>query len=285
MALQQEQNDNLLEDNSLGTQDMSSADFFSELDRQVNGAVQESDGEPVRHDSVTAKNSPREESVDKQGHDYEKRYKDSSREAGKLKGRLDELEPYAPILDDMREDPNLINHIKGYYEGGGSTPGNLKERLGLDEDFVFDYDEAMDNPDSDSGKLLGSTIDGVVQKRLGQFAKQSKEESQRLTAEQDFRSRHKLSDDQFQQVVQYAQSRPLTYDDVYFLMNRGKKDDKIAQNTKGEMMDQMKKVRERPSSVASTGSSGSSSPGSNDDRVFDSLIDIDKELEQAFSLS
>jgi len=285
MALQQEQNDNLLEDNSLGTQDMSSADFFSELDRQVNGAVQESDGEPVRHDSVTAKNSPREESVDKQGHDYEKRYKDSSREAGKLKGRLDELEPYAPILDDMREDPNLINHIKGYYEGGGTTPGNLKERLGLDEDFVFDYDEAMDNPDSDSGKLLGSTIDGVVQKRLGQFAKQSKDESQRLTAEQDFRSRHELSDDQFQQVVQYAQSRPLTYDDVYFLMNRGKKDDKIAQNTKGEMMDQMKKVRERPSSVASTGSSGSSSSGSNDDRVFDSLVDIDKELEQAFSLS
>jgi len=285
MALQQEQNDNLLEDNSLGTQDMSSADFFSELDRQVNGAVQESDGEPVRHDSVTAKNSPREESVDKQGHDYEKRYKDSSREAGKLKGRLDELEPYAPILDDMREDPNLINHIKGYYEGGGTTPGNLKERLGLDEDFVFDYDEAMDNPDSDSGKLLGSTIDGVVQKRLGQFAKQSKEESQRLTAEQDFRSRHELSDDQFQQVVQYAQSRPLTYDDVYFLMNRGKKDDKIAQNTKGEMMEQMKKVRERPTSAASSGSSGSSGPGSNDDRVFDSLIDIDKELEQAFSLS
>ena len=284
MALQQEQNDNLLEDNSLGTQDMSSADFFSELDRQVNGAVQESDGEPVRHDSVTAKNSPREESVDKQGHDYEKRYKDSSREAGKLKGRLDELEPYAPILDDMREDPNLINHIKGYYEGGGTTPGNLKERLGLDEDFVFDYDEAMDNPDSDSGKLLGSTIDGVVQKRLGQFAKQSKDESQRLTAEQDFRSRHELSDDQFQQVVQYAQSRPLTYDDVYFLMNRGKKDDKIAQNTKGEMMEQMKKVRERPSSAASAGSSGSSTPGSGDDRVFNSLIDIDKEMEQAFSL-
>jgi hypothetical protein len=269
MALQTEQNDNLLEDNSSETQDMSSADFFDELDRQVNGAVLDSVGETVQHERVTAANSPREESVDKQGHNYEKRYKDSSREATKLKSRLDELEPYAPILDDMREDPNLISHIKGYYEGGGSTPGNLKERLGLDEDFVFDYDEA---------------IDGVVQKRLGQFAKSSKEESQRVTAEQDFRSRHQLSDEQFQQVVQYAQSRPLTYDDVYYLMHRGKKDDKIAQNTKGEMMDQMKKVRQRPSSVASTGSSDSSSPGSSDDRVFDALMDIDKEMEQAFSL-
>jgi len=251
MALQTEQNDNLLEDNSSETQDMSSADFFDELDRQVN---------------------------------YEKRYKDSSREATKLKGRLDELEPYAPILDDMREDPSLISHIKGYYEGGGSTPGNLKERLGLDEDFVFDYDEAIDNPDSDSGKLLNSTIDGVVQKRLGQFAQKSKEESHRVSAEQDFRSRHQLSDDQFQQVVQFAQSRPLTYDDIYYLMNKGVKDDRIAQNTKGEMMDQMKKVRERPSSAASSGSSGSSTPGSNDDRVFNSLMDIDKEMEQAFSL-
>jgi|TARA_B100000315_G_scaffold54418_1_gene48652 hypothetical protein len=284
MALQQEQNDNLLEDNSSETQEMSSSDFFNELDRQVNGAVLDSAGETVQRDSVTASNSPREESVDKQGHNYEKRYKDSSREATKLKGRLDELEPYAPILDDMREDPNLISHIKGYYEGGGSTPGNLKERLGLDEDFVFDYDEAVDNPDSDSGKLLNSTIDGVVQKRLGQFAEKSKEESQRISAEQDFRSRHQLSDDQFQQVVQFAQSRPLTYDDIYYLMNKGKKDNKIAQNTKGEMMDQMKKVREKPSSAASSGSSGSSSPGSNDDRVFNSLIDIDKEMEQAFSL-
>jgi len=284
MALQPEQNDNLLEDNSPETQDMSSADFFDELDRQVNGAVLDSVGETVQHDSVTARNSPREESVDKQGHNYEKRYKDSSREATKLKGRLDELEPYTPILDDMREDPNLISHIKGYYEGGGSTPGSLKERLGLDEDFVFDYDEAVDNPDSDSGKLLNSTIDGVVQKRLGQFAQSSKQESQRVSEEQDFRSKHQLSDDQFQKVVQFAQSRPLTYDDVYYLMNKGVKDDRIAQNTKGEMMDQMKKVREKPSSAASSGSSGSSGPGSNDDRVFNSLIDIDKELEQAFSL-
>jgi len=284
MVLQQEQNDNLLEDNSSETQEMSSSEFFNELDRQVNGAVLDSVGETVQRDSVTASDSPREESVDKQGHNYEKRYKDSSREATKLKGRLDELEPYTPILDDMREDPNLISHIKGYYEGGGSTPGNLKERLGLDEDFVFDYDEAVDNPDSDSGKLLNSTIDGVVQKRLGQFAEKSKEESQRISAEQDFRSRHQLSDDQFQQVVQFAQSRPLTYDDIYYLMNKGKKDNKIAQNTKGEMMDQMKKVREKPSSAASSGSSGSSSPGSNDDRVFNSLIDIDKEMEQAFSL-
>jgi len=284
MALQQEQNDNLLEDNSSETQEMSSSDFFNELDRQVNGAVLDSAGETVQRDSVTASNSPREESVDKQGHNYEKRYKDSSREATKLKGRLDELEPYTPILDDMREDPNLISHIKGYYEGGGSTPGNLKERLGLDEDFVFDYDEAVDNPDSDSGKLLNSTIDGVVQKRLGQFAEKSKEESHRVSQEQDFRSRHQLSDDQFQQVVQFAQSRPLTYDDIYYLMNKGVKDDRIAQNTKGEMMDQMKKVREKPSSAASSGSSGSSSPGSNDDRVFNSLIDIDKEMEQAFSL-
>ena len=157
MALHNEQNDNLFEgddspDNSLETQN--SDNFFEELDNQVNSVVLEKEaGEPVQQDIATAENSPRREIVQEQqerGHNYEKRYADSSREAKKLKGRLNELEPYAPILDDMREDPNLISHIKGYYEGGGSTPGNLKERLGLGEEFVFDYDEAIDDPSSDS---------------------------------------------------------------------------------------------------------------------------------------
>ena len=289
MALHNENKDNLFEgddplDDSLETQN--SDNFFEELDNQVNSVVLENEaGEPVQQDVATAENSPREETVQEKGHDYEKRYADSSREAKKLKGRLNELEPYAPILDDMREDPNLISHIKGYYEGGGSTPGNLKEQLGLGEDFVFDYDEAIDNPSSDSSKLLNATIDGVVQKRLGEFATQSKEENQRVTAEQGFRNKHSMSDDDFKEVVDFAQSRPLTYDDVYFLMNRGKKDDKIAQNTKGEMMQQMKKVRERPSSAAATGSGNSSSERSSQDMVFDTLLGIDSELEKAFSVN
>jgi len=289
MALHNENKDNLFEgddplDDSLETQN--SDNFFEELDNQVNSVVLENEaGEPVQRDVATAENSPREETVQEKGHDYEKRYADSSREAKKLKGRLNELEPYAPILDDMREDPNLISHIKGYYEGGGSTPGNLKEQLGLGEDFVFDYDEAIDDSSSDSSKLLNATIDGVVQKRLGEFATQSKEENQRVTAEQGFRNKHSMSDDDFKEVVDFAQSRPLTYDDVYFLMNRGKKDDRIAQNTKGEMMQQMKKVRERPSSAAATGSGNSSSERSSQDVVFDTLLGIDSELEKAFSVN
>jgi len=289
MALHNEKKDNLFEgddspDDSLETQN--SDNFFEELDNQVNSVVLENEaGEPIQQDVATAEISPREETVQEKGHNYEKRYADSSREAKKLKGRLNELEPYAPILDDMREDPNLISHIKGYYEGGGSTPGNLKEQLGLDEDFVFDYDEAIDDTSSDSSKLLNATIDGVVQKRLGEFAAKSKEENQRVTAEQGFRDKHKMSDNEFKDVVDFAQSRPLTYDDVYFLMNRGKKEDKIAQNTKGEMMQQMKKVREKPSSAAATGSGDSSPERSSQDMVFDTLLGIDSELEKAFSIN
>ena len=291
MALHNEQNDNLFEgedspDSSLETQN--SDNIFEELDNQVNSVILEKNvGEPVQQKIATAENSPRREIAQEQqeqGHDYEKRYADSSREAKKLKGRLNELEPYAPILDDMREDPNLISHIKGYYEGGGSTPGNLKERLGLGEEFVFDYDEAIDDPSSDSSKLLNATIDGVVQKRLGEFATQSKEENQRVTAEQGFRTKHSMSDEDFKEVVDFAQSRPLTYDDIYFLMNRGKKDDRIAQNTKGEMMQQMKKVREKPSSAAATGSRNSGSERSSEDVVFDTLLGFDSELEKAFSI-
>ena len=35
-------------------------------------------------------------------------------------------------------------------------------------DFMFDADDAFSNPDSDSARVLGATVDGIVQKRLGQ---------------------------------------------------------------------------------------------------------------------
>jgi hypothetical protein len=104
-------------------------------------------------------------------HDWKKRYEDSSKEARNLNDRLNEIEPYTPLLDAMKKDPNLVTHVRGYFEGVGSTPSNLKERIGItDEDFVFDYDEGIEQPNSDSGRLLSVTIDGVVEKRFGEFA-------------------------------------------------------------------------------------------------------------------
>jgi hypothetical protein len=210
-------------------------------------------------------------------HYWKKRYEDSSKEARNLNDRLNQIEPYTPLLDAMKKDPNLVTHVRGYFEGGGSTPSNLKERIGItDEDFVFDYDEAIEQPNSDSGRLLSATIDGVVEKRLGEFASQQNHANQRSADEQSFRQRHEMSNEDFDSVINFAKDNTLTLDDVYYLMNKDSKEQKIAEHTREETVKQMKKARSKPRSAAASGSaSPQSGDKSMDDEVFEYLRDSD----------
>jgi len=155
-----------------------SDDFFSALDKSVNGGIlDEPSPSTSDNNSGNTLSSPSEvQSVvpDNNSETMKKRYSDSSREAKRLNGKLQELEPYMPILDAMRDDPNLIAHVRNYFEGGGQTPENMAEKLKLSEDFVFDADDAFSTPESDSAKVLGATIDGIVQRRLGTALKGQK---------------------------------------------------------------------------------------------------------------
>jgi len=257
-------------------------EFFSDLDRSVNGGILD---EPLPSTSdVNSSNmlsSPSEVQSDTSDvEDIKKRYSDSSREAKRLNGKLQELEPYMPILDAMRDDPNLITHVRNYFEGGGQTPQNMAEKLNLTEDFVFDADDAFSTPDSDSAKVLGATIDGIVQRRLGKELAGQKSENQRLAKETSFRQNHEMTDEEWDAFVDFAKSKSLELDDIYYLMNRGNRDQKIASSTRQEIHDKMREVQEIPGSLATTG--GTQVEKSSDDRVFDSILGVDSELENAF---
>ena len=199
----------------------SSNDFFESLDQSVNGGIQ-NETELAQSTSDTSDNtqmSPSE--VQPQDSDVlQKRYSDSSREAKKLNGQLKEIEPYMPILDAMREDPNLIQHVRNYFEGGGQAPETMTERLGLDEDFEFDADEAFSKNDSDSAKVLGATVDGIVQRRLGQALQGQKVENQRLAKETAFKQKHNMTDEEWSTFVNFAKSKSLELEDIYYLKNR-----------------------------------------------------------------
>jgi hypothetical protein len=212
----------------------------------------------------------------------QKRYSDSSREARRLNNQLQELEPYMPILDAMRDDPNLITHVRNYFEGGGQTPQNMAEKLNLPEDFVFDADDAFATPQSDSAKVLGATIDGIVERRLGKALKGQKTENHRLAKEATFRQKHEMNDDTWSTFVDFAKSKSLELDDIYYLMNRKGRDGKIADSTRREMQDKMREVQQQPGSLATTG--GSQVEKSPDDRVFEVLLGAESELEKAFSI-
>jgi hypothetical protein len=257
-----------------------SRDFFAELDQSVNGGIQDKQelSQPTSEQSDNTQMSPSE--VQPQDDVLQKRYSDSSREAKKLNGQLKEIEPYMPILDAMREDPNLIQHVRNYFEGGGQAPQTMTERLGLDEDFEFDADEAFSKNDSDSAKVLGATVDGIVQRRLGQALQGQKVENQRLAKETAFKQKHNMSDEEWANFVDFAKSKSLELEDIYYLKNRENRDANIANSTREQMAQQMRKTQQQPTSLASAGSIATEK--SADDSVFDAIVGLDSDLESAF---
>tara|TARA_R110002020_G_scaffold17671_2_gene61734 strand:+ start:2752 stop:3606 length:855 start_codon:yes stop_codon:yes gene_type:complete len=257
-----------------------SSDFFEELENSVNGGIQTQEelSQPTSEQSDNTQMSPSE--VQPQDDILQKRYSDSSREAKKLNGKLKEIEPYMPILDAMREDPNLIQHVRNYFEGGGQAPETMTERLNLDEDFAFDADEAFKDGSSDSAKVLGATVDGIVQRRLNQALQGQKADNQRLAKETAFKQKHSMSDEEWQSFTEFAKSKSLELEDIYYLKNRQNRDANIANSTREQMAQQMRKTQEQPSSLASAGSVATEV--SKEDSVFDAIVGLDSELESAF---
>jgi len=264
--------------------DMNTDDFFETLDQQVNGAIIDEPSQPTSEQSGNTQTSPNVEVQEEVSEvdTLQKRYSDSSREAKRLNGKLSEIEPYMPILDAMREDPNLITHVRNYFEGGGQTPQTMTEKLNLDEDFAFDADDAFSQPESDSAKVLGATIDGIVQRRLNGALQGQRVENQKLAKETDFRSRHEMTDEQWSDFTEFAKSKSLELDDIYYLMNRKNRDGKIADNVRQEVHNKMREVQQQPGTLATQGST--SVEQSPDDSVFDAILGSTNELEEAFGI-
>jgi len=265
--------------------DMGSNDFFESLDRQVNGAILDEPSQPTSTQSGNTQTSPNAEvqaDVSNEVDTLQKRYGDSSREAKRLNGKLTEIEPYMPILDAMREDPNLVTHVRNYFEGGGQTPQTMTEKLNLDEDFAFDADDAFSQPESDSAKVLSSTIDGIVQRRLNGALQGQRVENQKLAKETGFRQKHEMSDDEWSTFTEFAKSKSLELDDIYYLMNRKNRDGKIADNVRQEVHNKMREVQQQPGTLATQGST--SVEQSPDDSVFDAILGSTNELEKAFGI-
>ena len=105
----------------------SSESFFEELDNSVNGAVIETPVEPVEAtqdylDSdiagdLTEPTNPTAEKETRENEGLKKRYSDSSREAQALKAQLDELKPFVPVLNAMKNDSGLVDHVNKRVNG------------------------------------------------------------------------------------------------------------------------------------------------------------------------
>jgi uncharacterized protein (UPF0147 family) len=212
---------------------------------------------------------------------YKKRYQDSSREAVKMNQQLRELKPFIPVLDAMKRDSGLVTHVREYLQSGGKPSKNVKKNLNLPKDFRYDPSEAVDNPDSNSAKVLNAQVENVVNGRVNQILDKEKQNSQKLRGElikkkqeTEFRNKYKMSDEQFTAFKNQANSRKLTYDDIYYLLNKDRSNQNVATATKQDMLNQMKNVQNMPTSASDSNNQGSAAP-SKENQIFDAIAGVD----------
>tara|TARA_Y100000310_G_C20682335_1_gene816705 strand:- start:142 stop:1023 length:882 start_codon:yes stop_codon:yes gene_type:complete len=270
----------------------SESGFFDQLEDSVNGMVVDNETqaeatppnysgpEQVTHTSQT--DGP--ENVN-----WEKRYKDSSRAAQKMYGQLKTLKPFVPVLEAMKNDSGLVQHVRDYLENGGAPAKSVQERLGLGEDFMYDQTEALENPDSDSAKVFNAHVDSVVNNRVTDILKTEKQKAvqtqhqiQRKREEVEFRKKNpNMSDDEFSSMMDRAKSHILSLDDVHYLVNRDATNKNVANATREDMLTQMKNVRDIPASASGANSQGNDQ-ANYQDQVFDALLKSDGDIDNLF---
>tara|TARA_R100000781_G_scaffold109401_1_gene74339 strand:+ start:915 stop:1775 length:861 start_codon:yes stop_codon:yes gene_type:complete len=279
----------MTEENNTGNplQEGSSDDFFDALENNVNSAIQDrtldettevtppsSDPEQATHEKEGSNNA-------KSDVDWETRYKDSTREAQKIHTELSELKPFVPVLNAMKNDSGLVDHVRDYLENGGAPSKTVTENLGLDEDFVYDPDEAVKDPESDSAKVFEHSVDKIVNTRVQQMLQnqqaqndESNRQRARAQEEVEFKKKHNMSDEDFGKLMDKSKQHVMTLDDIHYLINRDQVSKNTAKSTKDDMLKQMKNVRNIPTS-ASGANSAKGDDKSFEDNVFDALAGED----------
>jgi len=259
--------------------------FFDTMERQVNGAV--FDTEPA---VTLGEQDPAQPQVPDQGNVSEpenvsaevaelrkeldllnKRYSDSSTEAIRLAKEQKEMEQYrdyVPILKTMRDDPQLINHVRDYLEGN-VTPTSVKDGLNLPEDFVFDGDEAVNDPNSGSAKVLQNMIDRGVEHKLRQHTQAQRQETDQREQLRSFKEKMGMNEESYNEFENFAKNRNLTLEDIYYLKTRETREKAIAKNAIEERDKQLQKMRNQPPSMAAQG--GYDEPVDENAEVFNAI--------------
>ena len=273
----------------------SNADFFDALETQVNGAIQDAPAEQAQEpvsDQVTpevdssSREVPQNSNWEDESNPYKVRYSDSTREAQRMKAKNDKLEPYESLINVLEQDAELVNVVRDYLDKG--TKPNVKESLDLGDDFVFDMDEAISDSSSKSAQVLNTYVDRVAEKRVSDTISAERQKAQQAAQKRNLQSQtkqfvdaNKMNKDEFSDLSKWAQTHQLSWEDIYFLKNRDKANAKIANNSKQQVLDQMKNVQSVP---ATASSAGGENPGERDhnDAIFDLIQKADNNLENVF---
>ena len=266
-------------------------EFFNALDKEVNDVAYEDVNDITEQATRQVQADPPmatqqqeqyvgsdDNTVQSDGNtDWKKRYQDSSREAQKLNEQYKQVEPFIPILDTMKNDTGLVDHVRDYLENGGAPAKSVQEQLGLDEDFIYDEQEAMTNPESDSAKVREAQTGAIVNRRIQQVldnerqvANQARASQAKNEEEAAFRQKHNMSQENFDAMVGKAKKHKLSLEDINYVLNRDQNATNVRNSTQQEMLSQMKNVRNMPTSQSNQNNTGETK--SSEEQMFDSVF-------------
>ena len=275
----------------------SNADFFGALETQVNGAIQDApaeqaEGQEPNPEQVTpemdtsSREVPQTLNWEDESNPYKVRYSDSTREAQRMKAENDKLKPYESLIGVLEQDAELVDIVRGYLDKG--TKPDMKQSLDLGDDFVFDMDEAISDPNSKSAQVFNTIVDKRADQKAGDRIAAERQKAQQAAQKRNMQSQTKqfvdangMNKDEFSELSKWAQTHQLSWDDINYLKNRDKANAKIANNSKQQVLDQMKNVQSMP---ATASAAGGENPGERDhnDSIFDLIQKADNNLDNVF---
>jgi len=245
------------------------ADLMGELDKQISGqgTGKVKVTEPAKKEAKAEKKT--DEKKGGEDHDWQKRYEDSTGEARKLKEERDNLyhknketEPYLPILQALQNDDGLVDIVMDYVKGGKQPQ---QSSLKLPEDFVYDPEEAIKDPNSMSARVdkqrmldvLKGPLDEIKNELRGAIASGKKETSMTLERE-NFMRQKGYSEEEMQSLERYGSNKKLSLEDINDLYLRDnperkaelEKDQRIANDKIRDAKLQAERARAYPESLS-----------------------------------
>ena len=287
-----------IQDNSeqdLTVESSDPGDFFSDLEQQVNGSIVDDVITDViaeqAQSPATLERDPEQQTEqpdiwESEENPYKKRYSDSSSEGKRLAELVKENEKYSELINVMKNDPGAAQAVLNHLSGKEQAPeaSNPRELFGLDKEFVFDMDDALDNPQSESASVMNNWIttvaNNIVESKVKEIEAQQQEtakQAETRAKQEAFMKEKGWTQDQFDNwmgKVNETLAGGMDYTHLDRIVSEGQKASNIADSTRKQVMNQMRNVSQYPNTVSSA-NSVSRDERTADDAVFDVIKNVD----------
>jgi len=259
--------------------------FFAELDT---GAKPDNNGADIASqakmnelneiDTAISPSQPKKAANPEDGIDWSKRYEDSSREALKLRERLDELEPQLPLIESLQKDDEFRAHVKSYF-----TPRSEKSEQELqefakelDEDFDFDMKRAITDPNSVDAQVLRKVnkamTEPILEDRISTSDKQRQRADETRVQREALMNKYNMSVDEIDNLLDWSKSQTISLEDILFLRRRQEHMGNAGSTAKQKIAAQMNNVRSMPNmAIGGDGGAGQDEVAP-DDAMFNFLL-------------